>query len=351
MVERRRLSLTEVGLSADADVVWRVLIRAPDLMLADLSAAAGLSSTAAGAAVDELGAAGFLRKADVASGWIPVEPTVAVEQRIAAEQRDLAERMSALSAMRADAADLTAEFSRGRERLAPRMEMEILVGLEAIRDWLNSAGLNAKFEILSMMTRVSMEGLESARPVDFSTLARGIAGRTLVDSAALDDPRQVTYLEALSAVGEKTRAVPTVPARMVIYDREVAVLPVDANDMGRAAIVVRAHTIVDSLLFLFEQLWADAAPLFVPSQHSDRPDGRCARVLELLAIGRKDESIARSLGVGVRTVRRDVAELMTALGEKTRPATVAAAIRRGWLPTEAGPSAAGVSDQRRQEHA
>ena len=120
----------------------------------------------------------------------------------------------------------------------------------------------------------------------------------------------------------------------------------------RAAVVVRAHTIVDSLVFLFEQLWADAAPLFVPSHNSDRPDGRSARVLELLAMGRKDESIARSLGVGVRTVRRDIAELMTSLGEKTRAATVAAAIRRGWLTTEPETSAGSVvPDQRRYEHA
>lgn len=352
MVESSRLSLTEVGLSADADLAWRVLIRAPDLSLADLAATAGLSRAAAAAVVGELGAAGLLRRADVALGWVPVEPTVAVEQRIAAEQRQLAERLSSLSAMRADLADLSADFSRGCERLAPRMEMEILTGLENIRTYLAAASTNAKVEILSMMTRVSMEGLECARPVDFGSLARGVAGRTLVDSAALDDPDRLAYFEALSAVGEKTRAVPTVPARMLIYDREFAVLPVDASDIGRAAVVVRAHTIVGSLVFLFEQLWADAAPLFVPAHNSDRPDGRSARVLELLAMGRKDESIARSLGVGVRTVRRDVAELMTALGEKTRPATVAAAIRRGWLTTEPETSAGSVvPDQRRYEHA
>jgi len=350
VTDRPGFSLRELGLSADADVAWRALLRAPDLTLADLCAGTGLSAAGAAAAVDELAAAGLLHRADVPLGWIPLEPTVAVEQRIAAEQHELAERLSALSAMRAGVADLAAEFSRGRERLAPRMEMEILDGLDSIREWLTFACTNARFEILSMMTAVSMEGIESARSIDFGSLARGVAGRTLVDSAALDDPRRVAYFEALSAAGERTRAVRVVPARVLIFDRETAVLPVDANDITRAAVVVRAHTIVDSLVFLFEQLWADAAPLFVPAYASDRPEGRRARVLELLACGRKDENIARSLGVGVRTVRRDVAELMAAVGEKTRPATVAAAIRRGWLETDPG-TAAGVPGQQRHQRA
>ena len=42
------------------------------------------------------------------------------------------------------------------------------------------------------------------------------------------------------------------------------------------------------------------------------------RVLELLAAGGKDESAARTLGLGVRTYRRRVAELMAALGAESR---------------------------------
>jgi DNA-binding NarL/FixJ family response regulator len=41
-------------------------------------------------------------------------------------------------------------------------------------------------------------------------------------------------------------------------------------------------------------------------------------VLEVLASGCKDETAARTLGLGVRTYRRRVAELMTALGAESR---------------------------------
>jgi DNA-binding NarL/FixJ family response regulator len=45
----------------------------------------------------------------------------------------------------------------------------------------------------------------------------------------------------------------------------------------------------------------------------------------------KDESIARALGVGPRTVRRDISELKDALGVNSRAEIVAAAAKRGWL--------------------
>lgn len=344
-------SLASIGLSTDADVVWRALLRVPDLTLRDLCAQVDLSLTVASHAIEELATAGFLQRANVPLGWIPVEPSMAIEQRVAHEQCQLAARLAELSALRTGLPDLTAAFSRGRERLQPRMEMEILEGLEAIRGRLATVCANAKTEALSMHTAVSTEGLKMSRALDFGMLARGVVGRTLVDAATLEDSEHVAYLEELSGAGEQIRVIRVLPARALIIDRELAIVPVDAADVKRAALVVRAHTIVDCMVALFEQLWAVASPLFNPSDARGRPEGRPAQVLELLAMGRKDESIARSLGVGVRTVRRDIAALMASLGERTRPAAVAAAIRHGWLPAASSRSDLGADAQRRHDPA
>jgi DNA-binding NarL/FixJ family response regulator len=84
---------------------------------------------------------------------------------------------------------------------------------------------------------------------------------------------------------------------------------------------------------MFDHLWAGADPIFTDDlTEEDRPSSRAARVLELVAIGTKDERIARSLGVGTRTVRREVAELRAVLGVQSRAEITAAAVRRGWLP-------------------
>lgn len=54
-------------------------------------------------------------------------------------------------------------------------------------------------------------------------------------------------------------------------------------------------------------------------------------LLAQLASGAKDEHIARTLGLSLRTVRRRIAALMSDLGVDTRFQAGAEAVRRGWL--------------------
>ena len=77
---------------------------------------------------------------------------------------------------------------------------------------------------------------------------------------------------------------------------------------------------------LFEELWSRAVPL---------PWGRrgdaVAQVMRLAAQGLSDETIARQLGVSVRTVRARFAEAMADLGAQSRFQAGVEAARRGWL--------------------
>jgi DNA-binding NarL/FixJ family response regulator len=59
--------------------------------------------------------------------------------------------------------------------------------------------------------------------------------------------------------------------------------------------------------------------------------GERQAVLELMMLGAKDESIARQLGVSLRTVRRRIADLMDELGAATRFQAGMEAARRGLL--------------------
>ena len=54
-------------------------------------------------------------------------------------------------------------------------------------------------------------------------------------------------------------------------------------------------------------------------------------ILRQLQSGSKDEQIARTMGLSLRTVRRRIAELMIELGADTRFQAGAEAARRGWL--------------------
>lgn len=60
---------------------------------------------------------------------------------------------------------------------------------------------------------------------------------------------------------------------------------------------------------------------------------REVKVLRLIAEGKKDQEIARSLGQSLRTIRRDVTGLYQKLGASNRAQAVALASRRGLIPS------------------
>jgi DNA-binding CsgD family transcriptional regulator len=330
VAETSDVSLTAFALSTDADLLWPALLRWPDLDRGALCARAGIDNERAGAALEELVERGFAQAADTAVGVAPVDPKVAIEHVVSVEQRELGARLSQLSDLRALLPALAEEYERGRQRVDKELPIEVVDGIEATRARVLLLARSTRVETLNMDVSSRPQGLNASRKDDLALLNRGISARTIVQSMTLDDEEMFNGFALLAAAGEQIRVIDQLPARMVVADREVAVLQLDPQDIYRGAIIIRLRIIVDLCVFLFERVWREATPMF--EVHSDAaPSGRPTRVLELMAAGRKDEAIARALGVGVRTVRRDIAGLMAQLGEHTRAATVAAAMRRGWL--------------------
>jgi DNA-binding NarL/FixJ family response regulator len=162
-------------------------------------------------------------------------------------------------------------------------------------------------------------------------LRRGVRSRTIVRSAHLSDTRIYAHLQAAHLGGELVRTLQRVPTHLVVLDDSLATLAVDPATVTRGAIFIRIPSVVELMAQLFDLLWASADPIFTEATGVDSPTGRPARTLELVAAGLKDESVARSLGVGVRTVRRDIAELKQSLGVSSRTEIITAAVRRGWI--------------------
>lgn len=118
------------------------------------------------------------------------------------------------------------------------------------------------------------------------------------------------------------RSPDPLPCRVLIIDAAIAVT---AADHG-VALVVREPVLVRSLLWLFEATWLTCAPA--------RPDAATPaerKLLELLAAGRTDQSIARSLGLSERHVGRRIAHLLQRLEVSSRFAAGVEAVRCGWL--------------------
>lgn len=162
-------------------------------------------------------------------------------------------------------------------------------------------------------------------------LGTGRRSRAIYPARVLEEAPEVVFERA--SAGEEVRIVTEVPARMAIIGDAGALLPqwwTEPAESGR--IVIREPGLLSTLTALYEELWNRA--IVVPGAWSSEEDDLAARrrlLLEALSGGAKDEQIARSLGVSLRTVRRRVAELFEELGVETRFQAGVEAVRRGWI--------------------
>jgi DNA-binding NarL/FixJ family response regulator len=107
-------------------------------------------------------------------------------------------------------------------------------------------------------------------------------------------------------------------------------LPEPLGVGNQRRILIRQQSIVQVLTAWFDQLWDSATAVAMLDRGEARPDLR-RLLLAQLARGAKDEQIARTLNISLRTVRRRIAALMTELGVDTRFQAGVEAVRRGWL--------------------
>ncbi len=104
----------------------------------------------------------------------------------------------------------------------------------------------------------------------------------------------------------------------ILFDRRLAILAGDVRAGRRSYGVVTQPEAVQGVASLFEAVWRSAVDLDVFDARIAEIRAIAPQVLDLLGQGVKDETAARAMGMGVRTYRRRVAELMDALGAGSR---------------------------------
>ena len=118
----------------------------------------------------------------------------------------------------------------------------------------------------------------------------------------------------------------------VVADGRVALTRSDDGGAG-SAIVVRSGPVVRAVADLFDGVWRGAPPAPDPIDLGG-PDRAAfaAQVLRLLYAGYPDEAAAQELAVSVRTYRRHVAEIVAAVGARSRFQAGMRAAAAGLLP-------------------
>ncbi len=165
-----------------------------------------------------------------------------------------------------------------------------------------------------------------------STLDRGVAIRTICVASVRNNPDLLAHYLRLVEMGVQVRTMPTLPMRLNIIDRSVAVVAVDAEDSAAGAYVLQENTLVDAIAYLHLLLWREATPL-TPARPRRKGDisSQERDALRLWAQGHTDLAVGRKLGVSERTVRRISETLGEKLGSQSRFQMAIRALEADWI--------------------
>ncbi len=144
----------------------------------------------------------------------------------------------------------------------------------------------------------------------------GLTVRKVYLPGVLFDPKLAEHLRQIAANGARIRITEREINETIILDRRIAIVAGDHVGGVRGYTVISSPDLVQGIQSLFEAAWHGATDLESYRARFTEPAAR--EILEQLASGCKDETAARTLGVGLRTYRRRVAELMELLGASSR---------------------------------
>ncbi|MEU0341276.1 helix-turn-helix transcriptional regulator [Streptomyces bobili] len=326
--------LTLLGLDRKTEAVYRAMLRHPGHGVADLCHHLEMSEGDVRSGLDRLSELALLRPSYAEPGRPrAVSPDIGMEILLARQQAELTAHQARIEASRAAAAQLISEYADLRPSAA-EPGVEHLIGLDRIRERLALLHREVREEVMIFAPdgEQTAENLEASKPLDESLLGRGIRMRTIYLDSVRNSPPTVAYAQWLSGLGRQARTVPTLPIRLIIADRNTAVIPVNSNDTAAGAVMLTGQGTLTALCALFESVWETAKPLGEITQRDEsRLTDTEATALKLLADGLTDEAIAKRLGVSHRTARRVATGLMERLGARSRFEAGVRAARQGWF--------------------
>ncbi|GAA1244053.1 helix-turn-helix domain-containing protein [Kitasatospora nipponensis] len=322
--------LEPVGLSADDSAVYRHLLDHVGAPAAEVARTLALPAQTVDACLRRLTAAGLCNRL---AG--PLDRHVAAPPDIALETLVL-DRQQALDRLRTQGRELAVRAKTAAAR--PGSLIETVDGQDAVLALIAGLELGARQEVCIVDSPPYLVGaVENTN--ELQALARGVRYRAIYHAPALAEPGRTAALERYIAAGEQARSLPRAHLKMLIVDRQQALLPLSFTSTDATSrLLVAPSPLLDALLIAFESLWNQATPLGTVAGRGAVTGGvepRDREILRLMAAGVKDRAIARALGIGERTVMRRIQALMAELNAATRFQAGARAIRSGWLDSPA----------------
>lgn len=253
--------------------------------------------------------------------WTAVAPDSARIQILGPLLRRMQETQTCIDRIREDLDELAPLYERSIALMRADRDTETVTELEVALRLITEFTASATEEVLTSQPggarpeQVLEESLERTEAL----LARQVRMRTLYQHTAQFHQTTIAYVERVTAMGAEVRTTAPGFARMLVFDRSVAVLPLLGSEEG--AVIVRNASVVAALADAFERTWNGAAPF--PLEYSRHQAVQAATevrrtIIGLLVQGESDKKIAQSVGLSLRSTQRHVAEVMQDLGARNR---------------------------------
>ncbi|KJK56616.1 helix-turn-helix transcriptional regulator [Saccharothrix sp. ST-888] len=296
-----------LGIGADAEELYLRLLDAGSASAQQLGSWVGLNTERSVAALESLADHGLVeRPAGGQRRWTAAAPDVALEELLLQREVELRRARGRIN-------ELMRTYRRRQSGMGELVE--VISGRESIAELWRSLQLGVR-EQLRVLDRPPYIRRTDPK-TELAVLGRGVAMRAVYDSRVLREPERVAEIRTFVRGGEQARVLPELPLKLALIDSRWALLPVSAGTELQNVLLVRPSSLLDALIGLFELYWSHAMR-FPATDTEAEPEDRHQRLLNLLAAGLTDESIARQLGVSTRTVQRWVRELMDRFGARTR---------------------------------
>lgn len=314
------------AMSADARVLYRTILRTAEPSAPALAEALNWPVRRVQQNLQVLHGLGLIKGADVARIHVE-DPKVSVGRLVDRAEADLEAQRQRLVGLRESMESFDTEFRRGSQPVVPRPPPVEEVAPAMAPDVVTMLDRTSTGTVRQVTARVQT-GTEHDPGVirhRQESMSRGREVRTVFHLDVLADPVWRGWVQGRAEDGERQRFLEDIELQFVVFGR-TGVLIEEGPQPQAYAFLIRVPVIVEVFIALFEEYWRRGEPA-----HRVDSSAQTKRLLELLAMGVKDEAIARHLGVGLRTVRRRVAGLMEENAVETRFQLGLAVGQRGLL--------------------
>lgn len=325
------MTLSVIGIDATQQQVYRTLLARPAATVAELAETLDLPDRTVAAALEGIADLGLASPVAGEGGrYAPAPPAMALGSILTRHRDDLSRAEMLVTELAEHYRDAVGDRSA-------RDLIEVVTGMAAIRHRLDHLQRTAMNEVLAFVTSPAVVVSTTENLAEDLAVRRGVDYHVVIERAQVETPGFLGHAAEAIDRGQQLRVVETLPIKLVVADRRLAMVPLlDTGQPG--AVLVHGGGLLNALVALFENVWARSMPLQLDAAGTGFAtlaapsiSAENARILGLLLAGLTDQRVAAQLGLSMRTVQRRIRALMDDTGTQTRIQLGWYAARHGWV--------------------